>query len=43
VTLGGLVFRVTRFHALSGLIFDIVGPRSRPAAQRSEGRPEPPP
>ncbi len=29
MSVGGLMFRVTRFHALSGLVFDVVGRRRR--------------
>jgi hypothetical protein len=29
MSVGGLIFRVTRFHALSGLVFDVVGRRRR--------------
>jgi MFS family permease len=38
LSISALVFRVTRVHALSGLMFDIVAPRQKPA---SAGAPTP--
>jgi MFS family permease len=38
MSVGGLIFRVTRMHPISGLIYDIVG-RSRPPRDRADDAP----